>query len=615
MPTAVSHLDLDRVTSDDLAGCTPVGPIDAPERQRLATGPNARRALLYMRVSSELQALGYSLAYQEQRCRDYAREHGFTVDERHVYIETHTGTELAERPELRRARQAMARGEVGVFICIDPDRFARRLTHTSLLLDYTERCRVDLHFTNFDFTNDVVGRFILMARAFAAELEHERILDRTASGIKQKVNKGEDGYGERLQGRGPAPFGYAYGDALRSFLVVVEREAATVREIFRLADRGLSLAAIAKALEGTGNWGPGGRPWATSTLQRLLRCTDYIGEAVRGRVAQVKLRPDERAAARKPGGVAPARQVRAQDESAWVRYSEKVVPAILVGAEGKALFARVAARLVANLRSAARGGNPEPERFLLRAGFVRCGHCGNGMNAAWGARGVPRYSTQKGRCQACDPAGGKSFGIEQATLDGAAWAAVEAHLLDPARLAAAWERLAGEDDGTADLLASARASVAAAERELTNTTAGLREAKTPRLRALIMADMEVQEARLAGLAVGVGELERTAAARQDTAARRGRLLELWATAAGRLEAGLTYADRRHLLDLLHIRAFVFAGQGWEIVALEEGEGDPDGLAGEVLASSDSRSIGCKSARKPGPTTPALLLGRSPGRAA
>jgi DNA invertase Pin-like site-specific DNA recombinase len=53
------------------------------------------RAAIYVRVSDPKQASNYSLPTQEERCRAYAAERGYSVVQ--VYRETHTGTQLWER--------------------------------------------------------------------------------------------------------------------------------------------------------------------------------------------------------------------------------------------------------------------------------------------------------------------------------------------------------------------------------------------------------------------------------------------------------------------------------------------------------------------------------------
>jgi site-specific DNA recombinase len=85
-----------------------------------------KRAALYPRVSSRGQEEeGTSLGTQEQRCREYAAARGYVVDEEHVYREVHTGTELWERPQLAKMREAVRRREVDVVVAFAIDRLSR----------------------------------------------------------------------------------------------------------------------------------------------------------------------------------------------------------------------------------------------------------------------------------------------------------------------------------------------------------------------------------------------------------------------------------------------------------------------------------------------------------
>ncbi len=135
----------------------------------LISQPSTKRAVIYVRVSTDKQGDNYSLGTQEEACRSYAAEQGYIVLS--VFRETHTATELYERPELSRLREAMGRGEFDVLLCYDPDRFSRSQVHTALLQDFCERAEVELRFAMFDFEQSATGRFLLGARAFAAELE------------------------------------------------------------------------------------------------------------------------------------------------------------------------------------------------------------------------------------------------------------------------------------------------------------------------------------------------------------------------------------------------------------------------------------------------------------
>jgi len=141
-----------------------------------------KRAALYPRVSDPGQRDNYSLGTQEEAMRAYAAEHGYTVDDAHVYREVFTGTELDERPELTRLRDAMARGEFDIMIAYDPDRFSRNMIHSAMMMYFCEKAGAELKFAMFDFENNPTGRLLLQLRVYAAEIEYEQRKERTRRG-------------------------------------------------------------------------------------------------------------------------------------------------------------------------------------------------------------------------------------------------------------------------------------------------------------------------------------------------------------------------------------------------------------------------------------------------
>ena len=106
-----------------------------------------RRAALYVRVSSKGQEEdGTSLETQEQRCRAYCAEKGYTVAEEHVYREVHTGTELWERSVLAASREAVRRREVDVLVAFAIDRLSRDPTHMGVIISEAEHKGVGVEF-------------------------------------------------------------------------------------------------------------------------------------------------------------------------------------------------------------------------------------------------------------------------------------------------------------------------------------------------------------------------------------------------------------------------------------------------------------------------------------
>jgi hypothetical protein len=101
-------------------------------------------AAIYVRVSTAGQEQdGTSLRTQGNACRAHATDRGYVVDEAHVYRDTHTSTELWERPQLTRLREAIRRREVDCRICYAIDRLARDPVHLGVILTEAEHTGID----------------------------------------------------------------------------------------------------------------------------------------------------------------------------------------------------------------------------------------------------------------------------------------------------------------------------------------------------------------------------------------------------------------------------------------------------------------------------------------
>src|SRR5829696_2806930 len=159
-------------------------------KRRPKTSPDQRRVAIYTRVSSSRQEdEGTSLVTQLERCRDLARTQGWKIVGE--YSDTHTGTDLHERTGVTDLRSALRAGNFGVVLCYAVDRLSRNQAHVYILAEEIERYGARLEFVTEDFEQSAVGKFIRSAKAFAAEVEHEKIRERTVRGRIQRVESGK----------------------------------------------------------------------------------------------------------------------------------------------------------------------------------------------------------------------------------------------------------------------------------------------------------------------------------------------------------------------------------------------------------------------------------------
>jgi len=312
------------------------------------------RAVIYARVSTDEQATrGYSLEDQVERCTAHARELGAIQVE--IFRDVESGSVLT-RPGLLAARERVARGGVELFVCYDPDRLARNLSHQLLLTEEIESRGTRLEFVNFAWKNTPEGKLFYSLRGAIAEYEKEKIRERTVRGKLRKLREG------RLT-HDPRTYGYRF-DRERDTLLVVPEEATVVRRIFSwYADENLGCGAIVSRLASLGILPPRGRSWHRSTVSRILRNPAYIGSACFHRYNAEGVH----ATRRLPPGQRVLRKERPPEE--WV---EVPVPAIV----DRELFERAQEKH----RMARRlWAGKSRTQYLLR-GLVWCGVCGGRIN-------------------------------------------------------------------------------------------------------------------------------------------------------------------------------------------------------------------------------------------
>ncbi len=151
----------------------------------------SKRAAIYVRVSTGQQEEdGTSLGSQELQCRRYATEHGYTVDEVHIYREVHTGTELWERPKLTALRDAVRHHEADTVIAYAIDRLSRDPVHLGVVLSEADQARVEVEFVTEPLDNTPEGQLIRFVRGYVAKVEHEKIRERSVRGKRARVESG-----------------------------------------------------------------------------------------------------------------------------------------------------------------------------------------------------------------------------------------------------------------------------------------------------------------------------------------------------------------------------------------------------------------------------------------
>jgi site-specific DNA recombinase len=475
---------------------------------------------------------GTSLETQEERCRSYAAEHGLTVDPRHVYRDVFSGAVLHERPQLRELRQAARGHAFDVVVSYAVDRLSRNQAHLYIVAEELETAGVRVEFVTESFEDSAVGKFIRSAKSFAAEVEREKFIERSVRGKRARV-----GAGKLLHGKTPL-YGYDWTDGSKARYIVNPATAPVVRRIFEASMSGLPLRASAKALTDDGiPTSRGAAVWDPVVVRNMLRNSAYAGEAYAFRVQQTKV-----------AGTNRMRSVeRPRDE--WVPLPEGTIPAIV----DRGVFGAVQDRLRRNLEQSPRRLR-DPEAYLLRGGYARCGYCGNAMSAVKGGRRnagrlyrCTRRSRSEGLCTA--------HGILASMLDDAVWSRVAALFTQPDVISRELERLQQNDPTVAEAESIERA-IAGVQRKAANLARSLALFDDPDATAPVVAQLEAIRAQertlIAERAQILGRRAAWAAGQQHIAG-----IQAWCRKVGARLDTMTYDQRRTALDALGIQARVW----------------------------------------------------------
>lgn len=336
----------------------------APNEGKLDLMETAMRAIIYSRVSTDAQERdGTSLETQERACVELAKDRGWHVTR--CIRDAASGGAL-ERDGLDDLRAALRRGEADVVVAYAVDRLSRNQNHIGVLFDEFECAEVGLEFVTERFEDTAVGRFILAARAFIAEVEREKIAERTMRGKEERARSG------RIpQAFGRGCYGYTYNPETGR-REIDPYQAAIVRRIFERYAETRSYSAVTSELNDAGVPAFSGGRWYPITVRRVLLNEAYIGRTVYRRTKRVRVRA--------PGARRRTRVIeRPEDEHIEI---PDATPAII----DEALWKRVQEILDDPERTNRR---TTAKRNYLLSGRIRCGLCHSAM--------VGQTNTSKGK--------------------------------------------------------------------------------------------------------------------------------------------------------------------------------------------------------------------------
>ncbi|HEY8600388.1 MAG TPA: recombinase family protein [Thermomicrobiales bacterium] len=527
-------------------------------------------ALIYCRVSSDKQEENSSLGTQEAACRECCEQRGYAISG--VYTEVYTASALHERPRLSLLRDAVRRGEVDVIVVYAIDRLSRDQAHLYILLDEAERYGARFEFVTEDFDSSPTGKMLLSLKGFAAEVEREKIIERTKRGLKARNDAGKlkpgatSLYGYRFPVEVIERDGETISTICRDRYEIDPQTAPIVRQVFTWYAEGIAVRAIATRLNAQSVPTQTGKGlWGRAVILRLLTHPSYKGEAYNNRRAIVTERGKKRQVLRPP--------------EEWVRLPDGVIPPLV----DEALFDACQDRAARNARESTRR-NLDPESYLLRAGHVFCGHCGKGAAAVHHANtsgGSKRYYRVGRNTEAhidCPTAM-----ILAAELDAAAEAYLKRVVLDRDVLGLMIARLR-DDDTTATDMAATEATLATVKKRQSVVAAAVAALDDADAAAPLLEKLTALAKERIGLEAQLAKLRTRADAASATLARFDALQEQ-ANAIRENWHLLPYAAKRDLIAAIDLRTTIYPATAPERYSIES---DANALLDAIASQSQTR---------------------------
>lgn len=309
-----------------------------------------QRVIIYARISDRKQLDGASLETQVSKCTEYALERDWHIIR--TVQELHTGTEYRERKLLSEIREMIRNKEADILLVNSLDRLSREMIHQAVLMDEINHYNATLVSVTEDIDNSPLGHFMRQALGFAAAVEREKFLERSKRTIDKRIQEG------KLIGNGQAAYGYSYNED-HSKYIINPIEARVVKHIYEMRLNGIACKRIAIILNEEGIQTRRGK-WGTTTIFNILKKPIYYGKA---QVRKIKF-------IRKEG------KNIATENSNPVDLPEGTIPPII----SKEMFDEVQITLKNALNESTRN-NKNSRDALLRTGFIKCGYCGQNLQA------------------------------------------------------------------------------------------------------------------------------------------------------------------------------------------------------------------------------------------
>jgi len=231
---------------------------------------NNRNAVIYCRVSDKVQVWGSSLAFQEEACREYARQHHYEVVQ--IFIEKGESARTDDRTELIRLISFCKQksNHVKAVIFHKVDRWARQSLDYQQLKKDLKACNIAILSATEPLEDTPAGRFMENMLASQAQFDNEVRIERCKNGMRDAVNEGRWVW--------TAPIGYSNIKIGRKTNLVPNDKAVIVRKAFEeIARNAMPTELVRQQLLKEGLTTKAGKLMSKAGFYRMLRNEIYTG--------------------------------------------------------------------------------------------------------------------------------------------------------------------------------------------------------------------------------------------------------------------------------------------------------------------------------------------------
>lgn len=336
------------------------------------------RAIVYTRVSSDIQIDNYSLESQIDVCVKEAKAK-FEINEEEIIVlreEAESG-DNPNRPMLNYILFLLEKGLGTKVIFLHPDRLSRHLHLQQQITHQIWELGCDLHFVEFDLQKGNAESMLnYNIQGSIAQYNKAKILANTKRGRKTMVANNKIPGMNRI-------YGYTYDKDLNT-LVENEIEKERYLIMVNMILEGATCSEIARHFSKKRYAAPKGDRWYQVTISRMLRNPVFMGTFYYGKTEMVQAMGKKKKVA-KP-------------KEEWSKIS---VPQYI----DETTYQRIQKCLDINIKSS-KNNNSNIE-YLLR-GYARCGRCGASVSAGVTTR------TQNGllKYYSCTRKTRKSYSVE-----------------------------------------------------------------------------------------------------------------------------------------------------------------------------------------------------------